>query len=276
MKNKLKNLLNKKLTEKELKSVPASFDVVGDLLVFSDFPEELAKKEKIIGRAILKNYPHIKAILKKTKKHSGKFRLPKLKVIAGEKRKETLHKENNVLAKLNAEKAYFSPRMSSERKRIACLIKPNETILVMFSGIGIYPLVISKNTKAKRIIGIEINPIAHKYATENIKINKTANVELILGDARKIMPKLKTQFDRIIMPLPKDAGNFLDLALSKAKKNSTLHFYCFSEENNYQDLKELINKECEKAKKQCEIIGIVKCGQFSPRVYRVCVDFMVS
>lgn len=187
MKQNLKFYLKDRLSAKELKFVPSSFDVVGDILIFSDFPKELVKKEKTIGKIILENYLHIKTILKKTKKYSGKFRTPKLKVIAGENKKKTIHKENNVLLKLDVEKVYFSPRMSSERKRVADLIKPNESILVMFSGAAPYPLVIAKNTKCKEVYGIEINPIAHRYALENIKKNKLENkIKLFLGDVRKI------------------------------------------------------------------------------------------
>ncbi|MBI2652913.1 class I SAM-dependent methyltransferase family protein, partial [Candidatus Woesearchaeota archaeon] len=46
MKQNLKYYLKNKLTNKELKLVPSSFDVVGDILIFSEFPKELAKKEK--------------------------------------------------------------------------------------------------------------------------------------------------------------------------------------------------------------------------------------
>ena len=220
MKQNLKFYLKNKLSEKDLKLVPTSFDVVGDILIFSDFPRELAKKEKLIGGTILKIYPHIKTVLKKTKKYSGKFRTPKLKVIAGEKTKETMHKENNIFIKLDAEKVYFSARMSNERKRIADLVKPNESVLVMFSGSGVYCLVIAKNTNCKDVYGIEINPKAHKYALENIKKNKLEHkVKLFLGDVRKVMPKLNKKFDRILMPLPKSGGNFLGLSLKYAKNN---------------------------------------------------------
>ena len=145
----------------------------------------------------------------------------------------------------------------------------------MFSGCGVYPLVIAKNTEAKEIYGIEINPIAHKYALENLKLNKISNIKLFLGDAKKVLPKIREKFDRIIMPLPKGAENFLGLALNKIKKNGITHFYSFAEENYYGNIKKIINDECEKKKKKCKIIDIVKCGQFSPRVYRVCVDFRV-
>ena len=276
MKKNLKYYFKDKLSEKELKLMPTSFDVVGDILIFSEFPKELAKKEKLIGKIILETYHHIKTILKKTKKYSGKFRTPKLKIIAGEKRKETTHKENNIFIKLDVEKVYFSARMSSERKRIADLIKPKEIVLVMFSGCGIYPLVIAKNTKCREAYGIEINPTAHKYAVENVEKNKLEDkVKVFLGDVNKVMPKLSKKFDMILMPLPKGAESFLGLALKCIKKNGTIHFYDFLHEGEFEKAHDKIKKVCDKSKKKFKILNTVKCGQYSPGFYRVCVDFEV-
>ena len=277
MKQNLKYYLKNKLSKRELELVPTSFDVVGDILIFSEFPKELTKKEKIIGQTILENYHHIKTILKKTKKYSGKFRTPKLKVIAGENKKETIHKENNVFIKLNVEKVYFSQRMSSERKRITELVKPNESILVMFSGSGIYPLVIAKNTKCKEVYGIEINPTAHKYALENIKKNKMENkVKLFLGDVRKIMPNINKKFERILMPLPKGGEDFLVLALKYTKNKGIIHFYDFMHEDEFYKAEEKVKYACKKSGKKYKILGTVKCGQYSPGFYRVCIDFSVD
>ena len=78
------------------------------------------------------------------------------------------------------------------------------------------------------------------------------------------------------MPLPKGAEHFLNIALNKIKKNGIIHFYSFAEENKYDNITKIINNECKKSKKQCKILKIKKCGQFSPRVYRVCVDFKVK
>ncbi|MBI2650384.1 class I SAM-dependent methyltransferase family protein [Candidatus Woesearchaeota archaeon] len=277
MKKNLKYFIKGKLTKKELNLVPSSFDVVGDILIFSDFPRKLSKKEKMIGQTILKNYPHIKTILKKTKKYSGKFRTAKLKVIAGEKRKETMCRENNVLIKLDVEKVYFSPRMSGERKRIAGLIRPNELVLVMFSGSGAYPLVIAKNSKCREVYGIEINPVAHKYALENSKKNKLENkIGLFLGDVKRVMPKLNKKFDRILMPLPKGGEGFLDLALKHLKKKGVVHFYDFLHEDEFYKAWEKVKKSCEKSKRKFKILKTIKCGQYSPRFYRVCIDFLVD
>ena len=178
--------------------------------------------------------------------------------------------------RLDVEKVYFSPRMSSERKRVSESVRPNESVLVMFSGCGPYPLVIAKNSKAKEVYGIEINPIAHRYALENIKKNKMEKVHSFLGDANKIVPKLKKKFDRILMPLPKGAEKYLPVALKYIKKNGFIHFYDFLHENELEKGEEKIISVCKKLKKSCEIIKTVKCGQYAPGAYRVCVDFKVS
>jgi len=244
MKKNLKFYLKDKLSKKELQLVPTSFDIVGDIVIFSEFPKKLKKKEKMIGQTILKNYPHVKTILKKTRKYSGRFRTPKLKVIAGEKRKETTCRENGVLMKLDVEKVYFSARMSSERKRIAELIKPNESVLVMFSGCSPYPLVISKNSKCREVYGIEINPVAHKYALDNIKKNKLDNkIKLFLGDVKRILPRINKKFDRVLMPLPKGGENFLYLALRYIKNRGVVHFYDFLHEDEFYKAEEKVKAQ---------------------------------
>ena len=260
------------LTKKEIKILPKSFDVVGDILIFADFNEKLIKKEKAVGEYFLSKLKHVKVITRKTKNFSGTYRLQKLKIIAGEKRKETLYKENNCLFKLNVETCYFSSRLGNERIRIANQVKNNEMVLTMFSGIGIYPIEISKKSKAKEIYGIEINPKAHEYGLENIKLNKVNNVKLLRGDVRKVMPKLKIKFDRILMPLPKDASKFLDLAFDKINKNGIIHLYEFSTEENIPNSG---IEKISKLNKKFKIINVVKCGQISPRKYRVCYDIKV-
>ena len=77
------------------------------------------------------------------------------------------------------------------------------------------------------------------------------------------------------MPLPRGAENYLDTALKAAKKDSIIHFYDFLHENEFNKAKEKIDKACKKEKKKYKILNLVKCGQFGPRIYRICVDFMI-
>ena len=270
----LKQALEKKLTKKELENVVTSYDIIGSIAVI-EIPPALKKKEKIIGNTLLGLHKSIKTVLKKAGIHQGKYRRQKLGALAGKRTKIAEYKENNARFKLDIEKIYFSPRSSTERKRIYEMVKSGEEVLVMFSGCAPLPIVISKNTKAKEIVGIELNPIAHKFAVENIELNKLRNVTLFKGDVRKIIPKLKKKFDRILMPLPKDAETFLDTAFKAGKKGTIIHLYQFAHTDEFSNLKKKIKEICKEKKKKCRILKIVKCGAYSPRVYRVCIDFRI-
>ncbi|GIU69383.1 MAG: tRNA (guanine-N1)-methyltransferase [Candidatus Woesearchaeota archaeon] len=270
------NLINF-LSKEELSILKASHDIIGTIAIL-EIPKELEHKEKFIAETLLRINKNIKTVLKKADAHEGVFRTQKMKYLAGINTTETLYKENNVSLLVDVEKVYFSIRLSNERKRIAGLVKPGEDILVMFSGAAPYPVVLSKNTPAKHILGIEINPDGHKYGLENIKINKCKNVELICGDVHVIVPELNNKnirYDRIIMPLPKTADEFLDDALMLSKKSTVIHFYDFLEESNFDEAKIKISEACKRNNRDYRIINIVKCGQHAPRVFRICVDFEI-
>ena len=264
---KLKQALAQQLTKKDSSLVPSSFDIIGDIALFNDFPSALRKKEKLIAKTLMSLNPHIKVVAKKTGKFSGKHRTPKITIIAGEKRKETMHKENGCLLKLNIEKCYFSPRLSTERLRIAKLVKKEESILVLFSGVAPYTCVIAKNAQPKEIVGIELNKIAHRYALANVQKNKLTNIKLYQGDIRKVLPTIKKKFERIIMPLPKDSPTYLDLALKKLKPKGTIHLYLFMHEKEFLSIK--------KHYQQCfKKVSLVRCGVFAPHVLRMCLDLV--
>lgn len=273
----LKQALAGKLTKKELENLVSSYDVIGSIAII-EIPPALKKKEKEIGETLLGLHPNIKTVLKKAGMHKGKYRRQKLRVIAGKRSKTAVYKENNTMLKLDVEKVYFSPRLSTERKRIYQLVKPGEKVLVMFSGCAPYVAVIAKNTKAEEVYGIELNPVAHKFAEENIKLNKISNAKLILGDANEEAKKLSKKgikFDRIVMPLPKGAGDFLGSAFLVSKKGTTIHFYGFAGKDEFRDKKEKVRQLCKKHGKKCRILRIVRCGHYSPGVYRICIDFRV-
>ncbi len=262
---KLKQALKEKLTRKELSLVPSSFDVVGSIAIFNDFSKELKNKEKIIADALMSLNPPIKTVAKKSGKYSGRLRTPKITIISGIKTKETIHKENNCILRLNIEKCYFSSRLANERLRIAKQVKKGEEVLVLFSGIAPYQCVIAKNSKPKEVYGIELNKTAHKYAEENIKLNKLTNIHLLQGDVKKILPKLNKKFDRIIMPLPKDSPKYLPLVLKKLKPKGVIHLYLFAREENF---KEIIKEY----KRIFSKVNLVSCGLYAPYTHRICLD----
>ena len=169
--------------------------------------------------------------------------------------------------KLNVEDVYFSVRSGNERLRVSKMIKSNEDVLVMFSGCAPFVLI---SSNAKSVTGVELNPIAHKYAEENMKLNKVTNVKLYNKDVRKV--KLG-KFDRIIMPLPKTAEDFLDLAIKHSKSGTIIHLYLFLCDSTTPKAKKRIKEIFGKTKYRIQ--RIVKCGQHSPGVYRCCLDIKV-
>ena len=269
----LKEALKKKLSKKELESVPSGFDVVGSVAII-EIPDALKKKERLIAQTMIDLFKPVKTVVKKRGIHYGKYRRQKLEVIAGEKTKVAEYKESGVRMKLDLEKCYFSSRLGTERLRVAKLVKPGENVLVMFSGVAPYPLVLAKNARPERICGVELNPVAHKFAEENVKLNKLRNkIHLYKGDVVDIVPALKEKFDRIFMPMPKTALTFLETAFKAAKKGTIIHFYTFGREEEFQEIRQKIKEECKKHKKKCRIFRTVKAGHYAPGVYRVCVDF---
>jgi len=264
----LKEALKNKIPEEE---IPTSFDIIGNIAIFSKLTNN-KKKQKLIANTLLNLNKNITTILLKSNKIMGKYRLAKYKFLAGKKITETTYKENNCLFNLDVKKCYFNTRLSNERARISKQVKFNETILVMFSGIAVYPIVISKNSKAKEIYAIEANPIAHSYAQKNLVLNKVSNIKLLKGDVKKILPKIKIKFDRIIMPAPKNAEQYLNLIKNKLKRNTIIHFYDFSQEKDFPQ--ESINR-IKKYFDRIKILNTIKCGNVSPYNYRVCIDFQV-
>ena len=297
----LKKGLAASLSKDELSKVRASLDAIGDIIIV-EIPKELAPKAKLIADHLLKSHPNIKTVLQKGK-HEGGLRVQRLKFLAGIDKRETTHRESGISAKLDVEKVYFSPRLSEERLRIAKQVKSGEKILVMGSGCGIYPLILAKKTAASEIVGVELNADGHKYAIENARLNHLNNLRFYQGDVQKVLPSLKEAFDRILMPLPASAHEFLPLALSVAmnncadyvtggaiihpdnfaklcnpiseiidKKNTILHFYTFVSEESFDKAKEMVRKACKQAGIRCKILKLVKCGQVGQRRFRVCVD----
>jgi tRNA (guanine37-N1)-methyltransferase len=135
----------------------------------------------------------------------------------------------------------------------------------MFSGTGPFTIGLAKNTQASEVIGVELNKDASKYAQMNVQRNKAFHAQEICGDVRTIVPELG-KFDRIIMPLPHTAYEFLDVARSAAKSNAIIHLYCFETEEQIESFAQSLIQEGE------QVLNIQKAGTYNPAVYRWCID----
>jgi len=276
MSAKLKDILASVLAEEELELLIGSYDIVGDIAIII-VPEALTHRENIIGEAILANTKNVRVVAKRAGNYGGEYRTIELEIIAGEHRKETQVTEFGVRLMLNVETTYFSVRSGNERKRIASLVQPMESVLVMFSGVGPYPLLVAKHSEAGKVVGIEKNPQAHEYAMKNLKLNKKLkNVRFQLGDAADLPLLLADRFDRIVMPLPTMADRFLPVALEMLKeKGGWIHYYEMAQEDSFDTAVAKVQVSAENTGKELVACSVTRCGHCGPRTHRICVDAQI-
>ena len=239
-----------------------------------EIPDDLQNKEKEIANQILARHKNVKSVLKKISERKGAYRKREYKLLAGDLNTEVIHKEHGCRLKLDPQKVYFSPREVTERLRIASQVKPKETIMLMFVGIGVYAIMIAKKQpKVGKIISVEINPIAYEYMKENIRLNKvTEKVIPILGDVRLKCKKWYGKCDRVIMPLPHDAWKFLDIAFKCIKSHGYIHMYIIDKEKNIQDkVRSIIGKFNKRIERNTKY-KIQKILPYSPKTYKYRVD----
>lgn len=278
-------LQTNRFNELELKSIGRAFEVVGSIGILefralgeTDKQISIGKK-KIAAKTLLSLHKNIQTVIEKTKDVSGKYRVPKYKFLAGKKTTTTMHKENGCMFKVNLAKSYFSSKLGSERLRIANLVQPKENVLVMFAGVGTFAINIAKRKKNASIVAVEINPNAVKDFKENLKLNKVdSQIQIIKGDVKKILPKLNKnqKFDRIVMPAPHNAMDFLDLAMGRINPYGLIHVYTFAHETEIPSgVVSTITEKCKQLGKNIRISEVRKCGDISSYYYRVVADVHV-
>jgi tRNA (guanine37-N1)-methyltransferase len=269
--------LEGKLPAPLMAHIPHSFDIIGDIAII-EIPKELAKHAKLIGRGLMEAHHHVKSVYAKAGKRVGKYRTRKLLHLAGAKRTTTIHREAGCEFELDIAKAYFSPRLVHERDILASQAKPDEKILALFAGVGPFPIILAKRQPRAKIIAIELNPVAAKYLAKNIaRNNLEKQITAMRGDVSKLLPqKYRKWADRIIMSYPDKAEEFLGSAFASAKKNCTIHFYCFAPEATaFADAEKIVKEAAKKAKRKIKITGRRVVLPYAPRVVQVAIDFRV-
>ena len=251
-------------------------DIVGNVAIVK-FPAEtkLPEKKKIADK-IMKENRSVKTVLEKTGKFKGRLRKQETKFIKGERTKEVVYRENGCVFRFNVDKTYFSPRLAGERKEIAESVKKKDDVLVMFSGVAPFPVVIAKKS-GKKIFSNEINREANKYAELNVELNKLKDrIELIKGDVKKMAAKMKDRkFDVIVMPRPRLKETFLKEAFSLSRKGTRIFYYDFCREEEISGTVEKIKEESKKSGKKIKILKIKRAGEIAPHNFRIRIDFRI-
>ena len=269
--------LSKTIPEDILPLVTRSYDIYGSkqkAVAIIEINKKIEKIEIEIAKAIMKVNKNVSSVLLKTSGRKGNFRIRNLRLLIGDPDTEVLHRESGCVLRLDPSRVYFSPRESVERDRLVAEVNENEDILVMFSGVGPLPIRIAKKHSNVEVTAVELNPIAHNYCIENIFLNKVSDrVKTYQGDIREIYQKLGKRFDRIMMPLPKGAYKFLDIAMSVLKDVGVLHFYHWaSQEDPFSEAERLILNTAKKSGRNTTFLNRVMVSQYSPRTWKIRID----
>jgi tRNA (guanine37-N1)-methyltransferase len=225
----LAEALKNELPPDLLASLPKALDVIGDIAIV-EIPPDLKPHEKLVGEAILQTHKTVKTVLAKAGAVSGTYRLREFSVIAGEARTTTVHKEYGCQYHVDVAKAYFSPRLSHEHKRVAALVREGEVVVDLFAGVGPFAVLIAKTQPNVKVYALDLNPDAVELLKKNSRVNRVQSRVLpVLGDARQVVhDKLSGKADRVIMNLPESAIEFVDVACETLKsEGGVVHFYGF-------------------------------------------------
>lgn len=222
----LKTVLNQTLTAEEAVYLYSSFDIIGNVVIIK-IPEALAEKKNLIGKVILEQIKPVKSVFAQISSVKGDYRLRGLEHIAGEKNSLVEYKEHGCRFKVDLLNTYFSPRLSTERLRIANLVSDYEVVTNMFAGVGTFSVLIAKMHTHCKVVNIDINPAAIELSLVNSKLNRVeSRVISVLGNARDIIAnEMRSQSDRVLMPLPEKAHEYIDCAVQALKDSGGIIHY---------------------------------------------------
>ncbi|HEX7207707.1 MAG TPA: class I SAM-dependent methyltransferase family protein [Nitrososphaeraceae archaeon] len=272
--------MSETLTPDEISQVCSAFDMIGSIVIVK-IPDTLKLKKQIIGETILHCIKPAKSVFAQTSAVRGDYRVRSLEFVAGEYNTIAEYREHGCMFRVNIENTYFSPRLSTERLRIAKLTSENEVIANMFAGVGTFSIIIAKMNRTCKIYNIDCNPFANEMSIINAKLNGVQNRVLsICGNAKDIIhDQIRGQCDRVLMPLPERSSEFVDSAVLALKDGrGVIHFFAHVKANSKNTAREKADSDIQNIfnKYQHEILHTRIVREVGPRVYQIVSDVCIS
>lgn len=285
----LEDALRGKIPPKFSNRIPKSYDIIGSIAILEfEKSDQINDREfnafkTLVANAAIDVNKNVLSVFEKKSEIKGPFRLRDLTYLRGVNNTETIHKENNCIFHLDIKSTFFTPRLVYERRRISKSdIQENEMIVDMFAGVGPYSIQIAKLNPVK-IYAFDLNPKAYKFLKKNISLNElegdifpyNMDIKDVVNQSNQLGKTLESQIDRVIMNLPENSMDFVDIACFLMKKaGGILHIYKFSENPDpIRKIVEILEKKLNEFKWTINTIfesKIVK--SHSPKAELVVVD----
>ncbi len=269
----LAEVLGDEIGPEERELLPRGWFILGTVITIKIDPKIEHLKGKI-GDALLDIYPRCSTVLL-DRGIEGQFREPNREVIAGSARTETIHRENGVVFKLDAMKTMFSPGNLRERMRMS-LLGSGEVVVDMFAGIGYFSLPMAVHSMPKKIVSIELNPVAYGYLVENVRLNGVEDIiQPILGDCSEKAPQGVA--DRVVMGYVGTTDLYLEAGIAALRPGGVLHYHQTVPERLYpQELEKEVAEAAERAGRSVKIERCARVKKYSPGMLHAVLDARID
>lgn len=246
--------------------LPSSFDVVGDIAVLKLYPE-LEPYAAHIGAALLASQKRIRVVALDGGVQ-GDLRVRALTPIAGHGLLTTTHKEHGLQLQVPLDKVYFSPRLATERFRLAERVLPGERVLDLFAGVGAWVVLVARTREPVHVMAIDLNPDAILALRHNLTAHDIPPglVDVVEGDARAVAPR-DGSYDHVVMNLPHGAVDFLDVAARALAPGGEVHLYAMVEKTEREAFEAmLVSTLTEQLGRPVEIAEVRQVRSYAPTI----------
>lgn len=200
------------------------FDVVGNIAIVTIHPE-LEYHKHIIAEAIRTERRNVTTVLNKAGMVDEDARIAPFEVLAGNTT-ITCHHEFGYRYWMDVGEVFFNPRLAYERKRLADLVVPGETVFIPFCGVG--PFAIPLAARQCSVLAMDSNEKACRWLQKNARENAVEdNISIIRGDATRLPLTDTFHADRAIVPTPYGMDTVLESIIPVVKPGGMVHYYTF-------------------------------------------------
>ncbi len=206
-------------TPADLLDFDPTYERLGDLALL----EEEGERAERAAEAIVESDVPVERVLNRASEVRGQERVREWDLLAGADA-ETVHREYGHEFLLDPRVVFFSPRLATERHRVAEQVREGERVVDMFAGVG--PFAVPMAARGAEVLAVDVNPDAVAYLRGNARRNDVAaRVIAREGDVRETAGEYEGWADRLVMNLPHSADEFLATALRLAGDEAVLHYY---------------------------------------------------
>ena len=265
------------LAPEEMAGLVSAFDQVGGIIIVR-IPGPLMHRRAEIGRALLGGVKAARTVYCQSSPVGGDHRTRGLEAIAGPDDPRTEYRESGCRLLVDVREAFFSPRLSTERARIAGLVRDGEVVVNMFAGTGAFSIVAARRARCT-VYSVDVNVEAVRLCERSLALNRLAGTVVpVHADASEaVRGGLVPEGDRTLMLLPERSDEFLGDAVAATRDGGTIHYYSHVHADRKADAAGLAERRyLGAAPARSEILGSRLVRAVGPRYYQAVVDARIS